>query len=100
MADRHKTKPKAVRMPDGLQARVETVVRDTPETFNAFVVAAIEERLARRESGSATRATRPTRGSTTSARKDCEDTAPRATFREPESASDIMAALRRRRTGA
>lgn len=49
MTDRHKTKPKAVRMPDGLLARVEVAVKTAGETVNAFIVAAIEEKLQRRE---------------------------------------------------
>jgi hypothetical protein len=52
MADRHKTTPKAVRMPDGLLARVETAAEADGGSVNAFIVAAIEERLQRREGGS------------------------------------------------
>jgi hypothetical protein len=81
-------------MPDGLLARAEAVLADG-ETMNGLIVAAIEELVARREGGS----TKPAaaRGSTTRARKPKADTAPPAQFREPESASDIMAAIRRRR---
>lgn len=70
--DRHKTKPKAVRMPDGLLARVETAVEGSAETVNAFIVAAIEERLERREDGSTTRT-----------RKARADTAPPVVLRQP-----------------
>jgi hypothetical protein len=52
MADRHKTTPKAVRMPDGLLARVETAAEADGGSVNAFIVAAIEEKLQRREGGS------------------------------------------------
>ena len=92
--DRHKTAPKAVRMPDGLLARVEAARADG-ETVNAFIVAAIEERLERCAGGSTAPAAEPRSGSTT--RKPRADTAPAG--REPESASDIMAAIRRRRNG-
>lgn len=51
MPNVHSTKPKAVRLPGGLEARVKAAVEGTPETVNAFIVAAIEERLERRESG-------------------------------------------------
>jgi hypothetical protein len=54
MPSQHKTKPKAVRMPGGLLARVEAAVESSDETVNAFIVAAIEERLERRESAPAT----------------------------------------------
>lgn len=50
MADRHKVKPKAVRMPDGLLARIEAALADG-ESVNAFIVSAIEEKLAKREQG-------------------------------------------------
>lgn len=52
-ADRHSTKPKAVRMPGGLEARVKAALT-ADETVNGFIVAAIEERLARREGSSTT----------------------------------------------
>jgi hypothetical protein len=55
MPDRHKVKPKAVRMPDGLLARVETAAPESGLSVNAFIVAAIEEKLERRASGSTIR---------------------------------------------
>jgi hypothetical protein len=48
-ADRHKDKPKAVRFPDGFQARVSAAAAADGVTANAFIVAAVEERLARFE---------------------------------------------------
>jgi hypothetical protein len=64
MPDRHKTTPKAVRMPDGLLARVEAARADG-ETVNAFIVAAIERELERREGGSTAPAAKRHSGSTT-----------------------------------
>jgi hypothetical protein len=43
LADRHKTKPKAVRMPDGLLAWYEEHVKGTGLTVNGAIVAALEE---------------------------------------------------------
>jgi len=50
MTDRHKSKPKAVRMPDGLLARVGKAVEADGGSVNSFIVAAIVEKLDRRES--------------------------------------------------
>ena len=85
-------------MPDGLLARVEEAVKESAETVNAFIVAAIEEHLTRREGGSTALPAKAGGGSTTRSRKPREDTAPAATFKqaEPEGASDIAAFFRRR----
>jgi hypothetical protein len=53
LADRHKTKPKAVRMPDGLLAWYEEHAKATGRTVNASLVAALEE-YRQRNSGSTT----------------------------------------------
>jgi hypothetical protein len=53
MPNQHSTKPKAVRLPGGLEARVKSALADG-ETVNGFIVAAIEERLERRQGGSTT----------------------------------------------
>lgn len=45
----HRTTPKSVRLPYGLLERVEAAAEAAGETVNAFIVAAIEEELARRE---------------------------------------------------
>ena len=82
--DRHKGQPKAVRRPDGLLARVEAAAKIDGVRVNGFIVAAIEEHLARREGGSTPPAVKAMRGSTTRARKPREDTAPAATFKQPE----------------
>lgn len=52
MPNQHATKPKAVRLPGGLEARVKSAAEGSDETVNAFIVAAIEEKLQRREGGS------------------------------------------------
>lgn len=86
--DRHKTTPKAVRMPDGLEARVETAAEADGASVNGFIVAAIEEKLRRRGSGSTAPAAPVKRGSTT--RKPREAPAPAARFvaaEKPESAT-------------
>ena len=86
MTDRHKPedKPKAVRMPGGLLARVKTAAETDGASVNGFIVAAIEEHLARREGGSTPPAAKAARGSTTRARKPSEDTAPVVAFKPPE----------------
>ena len=66
--NQHKTTPKAVRMPGGLLARIESAVEGSPETVNAFIVAAIEDRLERREGGSTPPPARARTGSTAQAR--------------------------------
>ena len=45
----HRTKPKAVRLPAGLRERIELAAEAEGVTVNAFIVAAIEEELERRE---------------------------------------------------
>jgi len=94
MADRHKTKPKAVRMPDGLLAWYEQHAAATGRSVNAALVGALEEHRAQHDSGSTTPPA-PVAPPRREARQ--PEPAPAARFREPESASDIMAALRRRR---
>lgn len=89
MTDRHKTVPKAVRMPDGLLARVEAALAPD-EKVNAFIVAAIEREVTRREGGSTTsgaaaaapaeRVAPPRR-----TRKPEADTVPPVVLREPAS---------------
>ncbi len=54
MADRHKSKPKAVRMPDGLLAWYEQHAGDTSRTVNAVLVGALEDYRQRHEGGSTT----------------------------------------------
>jgi len=85
MPNRHATKPKAVRMPGGLEARVRAAAEADGETVNAFIVAAIEEKLQRREGGS-TRSVAPVKRSSTTAprgRTPRADTAPPVKLREP-----------------
>ena len=67
MADRHKPedKPKAVRMPGGLLERVKTAAETDGASVNGFIVAAIEEKLERREGGSTAPTVRAKSGSTT-----------------------------------
>ena len=43
MPDRHKTKPKAVRMPDGLQAWYEQQATAAGQPVNALLVTALED---------------------------------------------------------
>jgi len=52
-------------MPDGLLARVKEAAAADSATVNGFIVAAIEEKLQRREGGSTAPAARVRRGSTT-----------------------------------
>lgn len=47
MADRHKSHPKAVRMPDGLLAWYEQHAQATGLSVNAALVAALEEHRVR-----------------------------------------------------
>lgn len=49
MADRHKSKPKAVRMPDGLEAWYRQHATETGRTLNAALVAALEDYRNRHE---------------------------------------------------
>lgn len=64
MADRHKTKPKAVRMPGGLLAWYEAEAKRTSQTVNGLLVAALEEHRQREGGGSTTPVTKkPARGS-------------------------------------
>lgn len=49
MADRHKHKPKAVRMPDGLLAWYEKRAEATGTSVNAALVAALEDYRKRHE---------------------------------------------------
>ena len=51
MADRHKTTPKAVRMPDGLLAWYEQHAKAAGRPVNAVLVAALEDYRARVEAG-------------------------------------------------
>lgn len=94
MPNQHSTKPKAVRMPDGLEARVKAAAEADGETVNAFIVAAIEERLERR-GGSTVRTVPAMSGSTT------RKAAPKrsAVKDGPEGASDIAAYFRNRNGG-
>ena len=82
-------------MPDGLLARVKEALAGK-ETVNGFIVAAIEERLERREGGSTAPAAKPRDGSTT--RKLRADTSPPARF-QPESAESIAAYFKNRNQG-
>lgn len=77
MSDRHKSRPKAVRMPDGLLPRIRDALGDG-ESVNAFIVAAVGERLARRGGGS----TAGSGGATTGAAMPCGATAGGATTGE------------------
>lgn len=69
-------------MPDGLLARVEAAIKAAGGTVNAFIVAAIEEKLQRRESGSTPepRAVAPPKRS----RKPRDDTAPAVEVHSPQ----------------
>jgi len=42
MADRHKRPPKAVRLPDGLEAWLRAYANSTGQSVNAVIVEAIE----------------------------------------------------------
>jgi len=92
MADRHKPedRPKAVRMPAGLPARVKAAADDDGVIVNGFIVAAIEEKLERR--GSTTPAAPARSGATTSgrARRPSADTAPPATFKPAASRAHAL----------
>jgi hypothetical protein len=78
-------------MPDGLLARVEIAAATDGASVNAFIVAAIEEKLQRREGGSTAPAVRvaPPRR----ARKPREDTAPAVTFTAPLDSPNARIAL-------
>jgi hypothetical protein len=88
-------------MPAGLRSWYREHAAATGQKLNALLVAALEEYRARHDG--ATAAPAPAASGTTAApkraRKPRADTAPRATFREPESASDIAAAIFRRTNG-
>jgi hypothetical protein len=60
MADRHKSKPKAVRMPDGLLAWYGQHAEATGSTLNGAIVAALEDYRKRHE-GTPLEATGPGR---------------------------------------
>ena len=49
MPDRHKTKPKAVRMPDGLEAWYRERAAEEGQPVNSLLVAALEEYRARHD---------------------------------------------------
>lgn len=49
MTDRHKSKPKAVRMPDGLLAWYQQRAEETGQPVNALLVAALEDYRQRHE---------------------------------------------------
>lgn len=49
MADRHKSKPKAVRMPGGLLAWYEAIAAAEGRAVNAVLVEALEEYRQRRQ---------------------------------------------------
>lgn len=88
------------RTPDGFPGRVKAEADARGMTVSAFVVAAIEPQLGQPDGGSTASAGDGERGTT--ARKPHTRPAPQpVTFKaaEPEGASDIVAALRRRRTG-
>jgi len=55
MADRHKSTPKAVRMPDGLLAWYEAHAADTGTSVNGGLVAALEDYRKRHEDQKAER---------------------------------------------
>ena len=82
MTDRHKNRPKAVRMPDGLEARIGAALEDG-EKVNAFIVAAIEERLERRGSTTSAAPAEPVAPPKRS-RRPRADIAPAATFKQAE----------------
>jgi hypothetical protein len=65
MVDRHKTAPKAVRMPDGLLAWYEQHAAATGRPVNAALVAALTEYRTQHEGGSTTVAAAPRQGTTT-----------------------------------
>lgn len=67
MTDRHKTQPKAVRLPPGLLPRVEAAAAADGASVNSFIVAAIEEKLDRRGSDSTTPPATARKGATTPA---------------------------------
>lgn len=91
-------------MPDGLEARIGAALEDG-EKVNAFIVAAIEEKLQRRGSTTPAAPAEPV-APPKRPRKPRADTAPAATFKQPEppaktagqpeGASDIAAFFRRR----
>jgi hypothetical protein len=117
MADRHKSKPKAVRMPDGLLAWYEQRAEATKQSVNGAIVAALEE-YRDRHGGSTTAApaaevvaprkrkpaAKPPAGEpepkTTPRKPVAEASKPRANGRaSTESASDIAAFFTRRNRG-
>jgi len=56
--DRHKTKPKAVRMPDGLEAWYRERAAKEGQPVNSLLVAALEEYRARHDGATAPQADR------------------------------------------
>jgi hypothetical protein len=84
-------------MPDGLEARVETAAEADGASVNGFIVAAIEEKLQRREGASAAPAAPVKSGSTT--RKPAPKRLAAGEKPEPEGASDIAAYFRRKNGG-
>jgi hypothetical protein len=81
VTDRHKSRPKAVRMPDGLLAWYEQHAKAAGGSVNASLVAALEEYRAWRDSGSTTSAPKRPRRT---------DSAPAATFRPPAPRSHAL----------
>jgi hypothetical protein len=100
MPDRHKTKPKAVRMPGGLLAWYEAEAKRTGQTVNGLLVAALEENRRRAEGGATTPpATRPRSGSTTKAKgatvKGSGSTTRKSATGKPQAPSTAVQAPRR-----
>jgi hypothetical protein len=94
----HTTVQTGFRIPAGVLASAKAAAARGKVTLTAFVISAIEEKLARDGAGITTTATGRD-GITTRARKPRTAATTPAAKAGPESASDIMAALRRRRTG-
>jgi hypothetical protein len=100
LQSRNKDTLLTVRVPAGLKPRVTDAAKRASITVSAFVVAAIEDKLQGSDGGKTAPAGNR-KGGTTVRKPRTRPAPPAATFQpaEPEGALDIIAALRRSRTG-